>query len=109
MYGLLTVAAAASPSEPRSTDLRLYLSISITFHAERSYFESALNFLGMMQANGQYRCSQTADMMSMTVVCSRRRGDRGLQIVAPPSVSCWLARRSARGLLASAAIAAPNC
>src|SRR6185437_3742873 len=27
IYGLLSVAAAASPREPRSTDLRLYLSI----------------------------------------------------------------------------------
>src|SRR5215467_13764854 len=44
MYGLLSVAAAASPREPRSIDLRLYLSIPITLPCRAQPFREHYRF-----------------------------------------------------------------
>src|ERR1700741_3426944 len=44
IYGLLSPAAAASPREPRSTDLRLYLSISIILPCGAQFFRERSKF-----------------------------------------------------------------
>src|ERR1700730_2830314 len=69
MYGLPSVAAAASPREPRSTDLRLYLSIVHHPPGRKGrLFEGAPSLVGMMQENSLRRCSQRAYVKSMTGV-----------------------------------------
>src|SRR6201995_2751229 len=68
MYGLPSVVAAASPTEPRSTDLRLYLPIAITLPEGKGAFRGAPSLVGMMQEISQRRCSQTTCVESMTGV-----------------------------------------
>src|SRR6516164_3178310 len=87
MYGLLNVVAAASPREPRSTDLLLYLSIPIILpcgaHSKRPRFfwydagkRPALMFAnGLCDVNnrGSDRHSTLADIWSQVLCCAEIR------------------------------------
>src|SRR6266568_332938 len=88
MYGLLSAAAAASPTEPRSTDLRLNLSIPITLPMRRATLSSALDILLL--------CRQTAAInVGARPIRSQQLLDQLLRLFAAPVQMLLIVRQVA--------------